>query len=105
MWSRIPNEARPVRMEAISCCKSPRAFSMRVLMFPSTSFTELNVGPLGAACGSVFISGSPKIRLVNQSSDGLAHRHTHYIASRVQIENDNRQPVIAAHGDRGCVHY
>src|SRR4051794_31876348 len=55
MCSRIPNEARPVRMDAMSCCKSESAFSMRVLRLASTSRTEPNVEPPGAACCSVFI--------------------------------------------------
>src|ERR1035438_3415518 len=50
------NDARPVRIVAMSCCRSESAFSILVLMLASTSFTELNSGPLGAACCSVFIA-------------------------------------------------
>src|SRR5664279_1735853 len=42
---------------------------------------------------------------MNHSADGFTHRHTHYIAYRIQIENDNRELVIAAHGDRSSVHH
>src|ERR1035441_3030989 len=50
------NDARPVRIVAMSCCRSESAFSILVLMLASISFTELNTGPLGAACCSVFIA-------------------------------------------------
>src|SRR3954453_14786243 len=101
------NDARPVRIVAISGCRSESAFSILVLIFASTSFTEVNTGPLGAACCSVFIAKCLRnvVRLMNYSTDGFTHRHTHYIACRVQIENDNREPVVAAHSDRGCIHY
>src|ERR1019366_522853 len=58
-------------------------------------------------CCSVFIAKCLRkaLRLMNHSTDGFTHRHTHYIAYRVQIENDNRQLVVAAHGDRSCVHH
>src|SRR5689334_13496849 len=42
---------------------------------------------------------------VNYGADGLAHRHTHYIASCIQIKNNDRQFMIAAHGDRSGIHY
>src|SRR5450759_3284004 len=103
----MPIDARPVRIVAMSCCRSESTFSILVLRFASTSFTELNTGPLGAACCSVFITKCLRnaVRLVNHSADGFTHRHTHYIAYRVQIENDNRELVVAAHGDRGGVHH
>src|SRR5271169_5396860 len=101
------NDARPVRIVAISCCRSESAFSILVLMLASTSFTELNTGPLGAACCSVFIAKCLRdaLRLMNYSTDGFTHRHTHYIALRVQIENDNRELIVAAHGDRSSIHH
>ena len=37
-------------------------------------------------------------------ADGLTHRHTHYIACDIQIENDNRQLIVPAHGNRRGVH-
>src|ERR1035438_619467 len=75
-------------------------------MLASTSFTELNTGPLGAACCSVFIAKCLRnaLRLMNYSTDGFTHRHTHYIAWRIQIENDDGQLIVAAHGDGGSVH-
>src|SRR4029077_1606377 len=99
------NDARPVRIVAISCCRSESALSILVLILASTSFTEVNTGPLGAACCSVFIAKYLRnvVRLVNHSTDGFTHRHTHDIAWRVQIENQNRKLVVAAHGDRGRV--
>src|SRR6266700_5141066 len=98
MWSRRLSVARPVRIDAISCCRSEIAFSIRVLMFASTSFTEANAGPLVAAGCSVFIARClrERVRLMNHSADGLTHRHTHYIAYHIQIENDNRQLVFPA---------
>src|SRR5215471_17758520 len=106
MWSRRLSVARPVRIEAISCCRSETAFSILVLRFASTSFTEVNAGPLVAAGCSVFIAKSLRalVQLVNHGADGLTHRHTHYIAYRVQIENDNRELVIPAHGDGSGIH-
>src|SRR5450759_3929210 len=100
------NDARPVRIVAISCCRSESAVSILVLMLASTSFTESNTGPLGAACCSVFIGKCLRnsLRLMNHSTDGFTHRHPHYIAYRVQIENDNRELIVAAHGDRSGVH-
>src|SRR5690349_11459924 len=59
MWSRIPREARPVRIAAMSCWRSERAFSMRVFRLASTSLMEANCGPLGAVFCSAFISFSP----------------------------------------------
>src|ERR1035438_10372472 len=101
------NDARPVRIVAMSCCRSESAFSILVLMLASTSFTEVNTGPLGAACCSVFIAKCLRkaLRLMNHSTDGFTHRHTHYIACCIQIENNNRQLIVAAHGDRGSVHH
>src|SRR5471032_2608232 len=90
-------------MDAMSCCKSEIAFSIRVLMLAATSLTELNDGPLGAAA-SVFIMRCLR-RLMNHSADGLAHRHTHYIACYIQIENQDGQLVVPAHGDRSGVHH
>src|SRR6202050_3314760 len=103
----MPNDARPVRMDAISCCKSATAFSMRACRFASTSLEVLNVWPPAAAgCGSVFINAeSPGMQLFDYSADGFAHRHTHYIACCIQIENNNRQLVGLAHGDGGGVHH
>src|ERR1035441_2445198 len=74
------NDARPVRIVAMSCCRSESAFSILVLMLASTSFTEVNTGPLGAACCSVFIAKCLRraLRLMNHSTDGFTHRHTHY---------------------------
>src|ERR1039457_1732897 len=97
------NDARPVRIVAMSCCRSESAFSILVLMLASTSFTEVNTGPLGAACCSVFIAKCLRkaLRLMNYSTDGFTHRHTHYIAWRVQIENDNRQLVVTANAIEG----
>src|SRR5258706_9771531 len=106
MWSRMPSVARPVRIEAISCCKSARAFSMRVLTLASTSLTVTNVVAAGAAGGSGFIRMPPiSIGLLDHCADGFAHRHTHYISTVVQIENDDRQLVIAAHRDGRGVHH
>src|SRR5581483_7094389 len=51
-------DARPVRMDAISCCRSESAFSIFVFKCASTSFTELKLGLTGAVCCSVFIGGS-----------------------------------------------
>src|SRR5580700_1787147 len=65
-------------MVAASCCRSPIAFSMRALTLFSTSLIELKAGPAGAAVCSVFIIG-----LVDERTDGLAHRHTHYMLSVV----------------------
>src|ERR1035438_998526 len=74
------NDARPVRIVAMSCCRSESAFSILVLMLASTSFTEVNTGPLGVACCSVFIAKCLRkaLRLVNHSTDGFTHRHTNY---------------------------
>src|SRR5260370_39537136 len=107
MLSRMLNDARPVRIVAISCCRSESAFSILVLMLASISFTELNTGPLGAACCSGFIAKClhDALRLMNYSTDGFTHRHTHYIAYHVQIENDNRKLIVAAHGNRSSVHH
>src|ERR1035437_9236246 len=67
------NDARPVRIVAMSCCRSESAFSILVLMLASISFTELNTGPLGAACCSVFIAMCLRnaFRLMNYSADGF----------------------------------
>src|ERR1039457_3935345 len=92
-------EASQGRMVAASCCRSPMSFSMRTLTLFSTSLMDWKAGPAGAAVCSVFISG-----LVNERTDGLAHRHTHYIAARVQIENNNRKLVVPAHGNGSGVH-
>src|ERR1035438_1234410 len=80
MLSRMLNDARPVRIVAMSCCRSESAFSILVLTLASTSFTEVNTGPLGAACCSVFIAKCLRkaLRLMNHSTDGFTHRHTHY---------------------------
>src|SRR5450756_913208 len=101
------NDARPVRIVAMSCCRSASAFSILVLRLASTSFTESNTGPLGAACCSVFIAKCLRnaVRLMNHGADGFTHRHTHYIAWRIQIEHDDRVRVVAAHGDRGSFHH
>src|SRR5450759_5402567 len=76
----MPIDARPVRIVAMSCCRSESTFSILVLRFASTSFTELNTGPLGAACCSVFIEKCLRnaVRLMNHGTDGFTHRHTHY---------------------------
>src|SRR5690242_5850654 len=50
-------EARPVRIDAISCCKSERAFSIFDFKCASTSFTELKLGVTGAVDCSAFIGG------------------------------------------------
>src|SRR3954453_896843 len=108
MLSSRPRDARPVRIEAISSCRSATAFSILVLMFASISFTEPNVEPPGAAaCCSVFIAKCLRnaLRLMNHSADGFSHRHTHYIAYRIQIENDDGELIVAAHGNRGRVHH
>src|ERR1035438_7311401 len=67
------NDARPVRIVAMSCCRSESAFSILVLMLASISFTELNTGPLGAACCSVFIAMCLRNawRLMNYSAGGF----------------------------------
>src|ERR1035437_1573601 len=80
MLSRMLNDARPVRIVAMSCCRSASAFSILVLRLASTSFTESNTGPLGAACCSVFIAKCLRnaVRLMNHGTDGFSHRHTHY---------------------------
>src|SRR5579863_10472655 len=100
MWSSRLTEARPVRMVAMACCKSLTAFSMRVLMLASISFTEVKTCPPAAECGSVFISA-----LVDQRTDPFPHRHTHYIALDVEIENNDRELVVTAHGDGRSVHH
>src|ERR1700682_1351083 len=99
MLSSRLTEARPVRTPAISCCRSPSALSMRVLAWASTSLTLWKEWADAGAGGSFFIVGS-----MNYSSDGLAHRHTHYIAVDVQIENDDGEGVVAAHGHRRGIH-
>src|SRR5689334_17017376 len=55
MWSRIPREARPVRIDAMSCWRSESAFSIRCFRLASTSLMEANCGLLAGACCSVFI--------------------------------------------------
>src|SRR2546430_7617913 len=45
------------------------------------------------------------IELLNERADSFPHRHTHYIATGVQIENENRKLIVAAHGDSRCVHH
>src|ERR1051326_5212 len=105
MLSKMATDARPVRMLAMACCRSDSTLSMRVLEWASSSLTLLKVWFV-AACGSGFITlyyrfpfpgcAHPCLRSGNQSSDGLAHRHTHYIAVHIQIEYHNRQFVIAA---------
>src|SRR5690606_30449981 len=40
----------------------------------------------------------------DQRSDGLAHRHTHYIATDVEVKDSDGQVVVAAHGDGGGIH-
>src|SRR5450756_860214 len=74
------NDARPVRIVAMSCCRSASAFSILVLRLASTSFTDSNTGPLGAACCSVFIAKCLRnaVRLMNHGTDGFTHRHPHY---------------------------
>src|SRR5208283_6238668 len=42
---------------------------------------------------------------MNHGADGFAHGYSHYIAGCIQIENDNRQLVVPAHGDSGRVHH
>src|SRR5512143_2176442 len=99
MLSKMPTDARPVRMLAMACCKSDSTLSMRVLEWVSSSLMFLKVWFAGA-CGSGFIEGSQ-----NQGADGFAHRHTHYIAVHGQIENYDGQLVVAAHGDGGGIHH
>src|SRR5260370_24085221 len=99
MLSSRLTEARPVRTPAISCCKSESAFSMRMLAWVSTSLTVLKAWADAGAGGSFFIVGS-----MNHRSDGLAHRHTHYIAVDIQIENDDGEGVVAAHCHRRGIH-
>src|SRR6185369_7499742 len=94
MLSKMLTEARPVRILAISCCRSVSALSIRALALFSTSRTLVKLC-VGACSG--FIS-------VNEGSDGLSHRHTHYISTDVQIENDDRQLVLAAHRDGRSIH-
>src|SRR5215472_6637224 len=104
--------ARPVRMDAISCCRSVIALSMRVFMLASTSFAFVKIWVAAGGCASVFMALSlrnlaqeePALR-VNHGADGLAHRHSHYIACCIQIENDNREFVVPAHCDRCGIHY
>src|ERR1700737_1630394 len=99
MLSSRLTEARPVRTPAISCCRSESAFSMRVLAWVSTSLMFWKAWVDAGAEGSFFIVGS-----MNYSSDGLAHRHTHYIAVDVQIENHDGESVVAAHGHGRGIH-
>src|SRR5215472_5843238 len=50
-------EARPVRIDAISCCRSESAFSIFDFRKASTSFTELKFWVDGAVDCSAFIGG------------------------------------------------
>src|SRR5579871_5245261 len=104
MLSKMPTDARPVRMLAMACCKSDSTLSMRVFECVSSSLMFLKVWFAGA-CGSGFIEGSQNDGSQNQGADGFAHRHTHYIAVHGQIENHDGQLVVAAHGDGGGVHH
>src|SRR5262245_38593500 len=96
MESKILTDARPVRMLAISCCRSVSDFSIRPLAWFSTSRTfakEL------LAAGSGFIS------LVDESSGRRPQRHTHYISANIQTEIDDREAVIPAHRHRRGIHH
>src|SRR5260370_5728899 len=100
-------EARPVRIADISCCRSVRTFSMRVLEWSSTSFTPLNVLE-EAVSGFMFIPVGSSIRTSrsgDESTDRLAHRHSHSISPDIQIENQDGQAVVAAHCHRRRIHH
>src|SRR5579885_2706856 len=117
MWSRSAKEARPVRIVAISCWRSARAFSIRVFTCDSTSFRLLNTVPPEAACCSVFIDtiiplndytclsilmgyGWPETRaqrLVNDCAHVLPHRNPHDIPRRGEVENQDGKLIVAAH--------
>src|ERR1700690_2150767 len=96
MLSKILTEARPVRIFALSCCRSDNTLSMRVLAWASISFTFWKVA---GAVGSGFMMDSR-----DERADGLAHRHSYYIAVHIQIKDRDGQLVVAAHGDRRGVH-
>src|ERR1035441_8039260 len=51
------------------------------------------------ACGNP-CEIQPRRPLLDNAANTFSHRHTHDIAWRIQIENDNRQLMFAAHGDR-----
>src|ERR1035438_6631412 len=116
MLSKTLTEARPVRMLDISCCRSITALSMRAFAPTSTSFTLLKVLLAAAGCSGfmtfVLKIGSFLLGIVlqdrtsmDESSNGFSHRHSHYIAADVQIKHHDRQMIVAAHGNRRCVHY
>src|ERR1051325_2340066 len=56
------------------------------------------------AAGLIKKAPSPKRHSANYSADRFTHRHSHYIAISVQIENYYRQLVIPAHGDGSGIH-
>src|SRR3954452_5493654 len=87
-------------MLAMACCRSDRTLSMRVLEWASSSLTFLKVWLVGAGSGFITL-----LALGNQCSDGLTHRHTHYIAVHIQIEDNDGQFVVAAHGYGRGVHH
>src|SRR5665213_3537821 len=86
-------DARPVRIDAMACCRSVRAFSMRCFAPASisgiVSMVYLKLG----------------LSLTDDGADFFSRRHSHYIAMSVEIENDDRQFVVAAHRNRGGVHH
>ena len=45
------------------------------------------------------------MRLVDQGADRFSGGHPHDVAVRVQVEYDDRQPVVAAHRNRGRIHH
>src|ERR1700733_3249573 len=51
------------------------------------------------------MSRPSELVLVNECPDGFAHAHTHYIAEHIQIENQDRKLVVAAHGHRRRVQH
>src|SRR5580704_94445 len=57
------------------------------------------------ALASISLTVFITFALMDQGSDGLAHRHTHYIAEHIQIENHDRKLVVTAHGDGRSVHH
>ena len=93
-----------MRMLAISCCRSAQRFFHARL---GAGFHFFHV--LESAGWSLVVRSSScswfHQSLVNQRPDRLAHRHSHYIAVDVQIENHDRQMIVPAHGDRGGIHH
>src|SRR3954447_1505583 len=97
MWSRRPRVARPVRIVAISCCRSASAFSMRVLTFVSTSLTDMNVVAAGAADGSVFMRRSPNRHYTMRRRypwrmDSIEHAAQHLVDARQARRRGERIP-------------